>query len=152
MIDQSHYWKDPLVRAANWMRRTKFDSNDPDRTLVRLEREIFIGFYAIRKLLDTLKVTDKTRAMTFSLKYVPAIGKVDYLSWHHIEVNYDHKSVRSEERDLLFLCNLFIHSYVYTPLIGDDDHVEGIYVASDRIRLKKLYIIDLVQIIRAFRS
>lgn len=151
MIDQSHHWKEPLVRAANWMQRAKFDSADPDRTLVRLEREIFIGFYAIRKLLDTMKVTDKTRAMSFTLKYVPAIGKVDFLSWHHIEVNYDHDSVHSEERDFLFLCNLFIHSYVYTPFI-DDDRIAGVYVASDRIRSKKLYIIDLTQIILAFRS
>ena len=151
MIDESHYWKQPLISAATWMKRLRISSSGQGRSLVRLEREIFVGFYAIRKLLDTMKVTDATKAFTFELKCSPCVKRVDYMNCHRIDELYDLHSDSVENRDLTFLCNQFIHSYVFSPVFDQDSRVAGFYVSSDRARQKKVYFVELAQVLTAFR-
>jgi hypothetical protein len=47
---ESRYWKTPLLRAATWLERVQIQEQTPERTYVRIERELFLGFYVIRKL------------------------------------------------------------------------------------------------------
>ena len=54
MIYDSFYWKEPLLQTANWLRRVRLSERTSERTYVRVEREVFVGFYSIRKLFDTL--------------------------------------------------------------------------------------------------
>lgn len=152
MIDESYYWKKSLISAAVWLRRLRVTDASQARSLVRLEREVFIGFYSIRKLLDTMKVTDATRTTNFTIQYSPCIRKVDYVNCHRISELYDLDSVSTEGRDLVFLCNQFIHSYVFAPVLEEDSRVAGFYVSSDRIRQQKVYFVELAQVLMAFRA
>jgi hypothetical protein len=63
VIHESRYWKTPLVRGANWLERLVITDDDAEPMLARAEREVFIGFYAVRKLLPTLKLSASTRSM-----------------------------------------------------------------------------------------
>lgn len=152
MIDESHYWKQPLISAATWMKRLRISSSGQGRSLVRLEREIFVGFYAIRKLLDTMKVTDATRALSFGLKYSPCVKQVDYMNCHRVDSLYDLNSVSVENRGLAFLCNQFVHSYVFSPVFDEDSRIAGFYISSDRTRQQKVYFVELAQVLTAFRA
>jgi len=53
MIHESSYWKEPLLAAADCLSEIRIDEEEPDDDLARVEREVLIGFYSIRKLLDT---------------------------------------------------------------------------------------------------
>ena len=57
---------------------------------------------------------------------------------HRIDELYDLQSTTIEVRDLTYLCNQFIHSYVYTAVISEDHRVDGFYVSSDKSRHKRL--------------
>jgi hypothetical protein len=50
VIQESYYWKAPLLRAANWLERLRIEESTAEHSLVRAERELIVGFYAIRKL------------------------------------------------------------------------------------------------------
>lgn len=152
MIDDSYPWKKSLLNAATWLDRLRMDEKNASRSLVRIEKELFIGFYAIRKLLDTFKVTDKTKAKTFDLKWSPRIRTVDYLNWHRIDKNFDLKTKRSETRSIRFLCDQFVHSYVFVIQLGRGGRLSGVYVSSDRARDAKLYFVGLRQLLSAFRA
>jgi hypothetical protein len=65
VINESHYWKAPLLRSAGWLEKLRVREDILDKTLARVERELLIGFYAIRKLLDTFKISETTRKMMF---------------------------------------------------------------------------------------
>ena len=136
MIHESLYWKAPLLRSANWLEHLRFDEKTEERALVRFERELFIGFYSIRKLLETFKLSVSTKSLVFHLQWSPCIKMVDYFNAHRIDELFDLQAIKSEDRDLAFLCNQFIHSYV----------------SSDRTRHEKLYIVELNQVIHAFRT
>jgi hypothetical protein len=151
VIDESHYWKQPLLKAATWLQRLRIKPQS-QQALVRLEREIFVGFYAIRKLTDTMKLTHKIKAMTFPLLVHPCVKRVDYMNCHKIDEFYDLQSTTTELRDLAYLCNQFIHSYVYRAVISEDQRVDGFYVSSDRSRQKHLYFVTRASVLTAFRS
>lgn len=152
MIYESRYWKEPLLRAATWLERLCLEDEHEERDLVQVERELFLGFYAIRKLLDTFKVSQSVRRSRFVMYWSPCIKSVDYMNAHRIEKHYDLDVRHTEQRDLTFLCNQFIHSYVFAPVIDEAGALVGAYIASDKVRNQKLYFVGLNEIVVAFRT
>lgn len=82
MIYEYSYWKEPLLAAADFLSTIRIDEDDSDGDLARVEREILIGFYSVRKLLDTFKVSSSTKTMNFGLRYfeIEAGRQVDYFN------------------------------------------------------------------------
>jgi hypothetical protein len=151
MIWESAPWKEPLLESANYFVRVRFSERTTEKTMVRIEKEILIGFYSIRKLLDTFKVSDSTKNMKFELCCYPNMKDVDYLNRHHCPSDlFNLAKGHLESRDLRFLCDRFIHSFIFIPA-GDNNRLSGFYVASDMDRKKKCYFIQLSQVLRAFR-
>lgn len=151
MIHESSHWKQPLLRAANWLERLRIDKKNEERSLVRVERELFVGFYGIRKLLDTFKVSHSTRVKTFSLAWSPSVASTDYLNCHRIEELFDLSVQRVEQRDLTFVCNQFIHSYIFASAQSESGSLSGVYVSSDKAKNDKVYFVGIDQILDAFR-
>lgn len=149
MIYESSYWKEPLLKAATWLRRVRLGENVRETTLVKIEKELFVGFYSIRKLLETVKVSDSTKKKKFDLVWHPNKMPVDWLNHHIVEEHYDLTKSNQESRDIGFICNLFIHSYVFT-LVGENK-LEGVYVASDRTKNQKVYYVPIEVVLSAFR-
>lgn len=154
MIHESRYWKEPLLRAATWLSKLCVEDGDAsERSLVRVERELFIGFYAIRKLLETFKVSTSTKELKFELQAYAAISdrKADYFNRTDIENLFELDRPIKEQRDIGFLCNQIVHSYIFIIDIREDGTLNGFFVASDSMRFKKLYFIELGQVAHAFR-
>jgi hypothetical protein len=151
MIWESYYWKEPLLKSASYLSRVSLNERTKESTYVRIEKEVFSGFYVIRKLIEAQKVTDETKQMSFTLRHHPAVRRVDHLNWHHIDQNYDLTRSGVEERDLIFLCNQFIHSYLFLAA-EYNDRLDGIFVASDRTRHTKCYFVTINQVLKAFRA
>lgn len=152
MIQESCYWKAPLIRSANWLERLHIKEETAKRSLVRVERVLFVGFYGIRKLLETFKLSPSTRALKFSLLWSPCIKTVDYMNAHRIEELFDLEITNTEERSLEFLCNQFIHSYIFSPVQGEDGSLAGVFISSDRIKKDKVFFVDIDHILAAFRT
>lgn len=151
MIWESSFWKEPLLSSANWLRKVRLTERTTERTVVRIEKEVFLGFYSIRKLLDAKKVSTATESIMFKVTWYPNIEHVDHLNWHKIGELYDLNKSNTETRDLRFLCNQFIHSYVFSPVIHNGS-IEGFYVSSDVKRNKRLYFVELGLVLKLFRT
>ena len=71
MIWESEYWKKPLLRLANkfteWQTPRIWDEKD----LVGLEKDLFIAFYSIRKLIDARKLSDTVAGMIIPVSVYP---------------------------------------------------------------------------------
>lgn len=149
MIWESSYWKEPLLESASWLRRVRFRKNTRERTLARVEKEIFIGFYSIRKPLEAIKVSDNTKNSKHELTWYSNTKTANYLNWHKIEDLYNLSSTNKETRDLEYVCNLFIHSYIFS--LAGEERLEGVYINSENTKNKKLYFISLNTILVIFR-
>ena len=149
MIWESSYWKEPLLDAATWLRRVRFRESTSEKTFVRIEKEIFLGFYSVRKLLETVKVSDSTKNAKYQVTWYPNIKRVDWLNNHRLAELYDFGKPGQESRDIGFISNLFIHSFVFAP--AGEERLEGAFVASDRTINQKCYFVPLSVIQSIFR-
>lgn len=145
MIWESCYWKEPLLKTASWLSRFRMHDGTRESTLVKIEKELMIGFYTIRKLIEAYKVSDSIASSHYQISWFPNREPIRYLNWYRIDVLYDLTQETKESRDLRFLCNRFIHSYVF---IIDSS---GIFVASDKDRNQRLYYVSMDTIIKIFR-
>ena len=153
MIHESSYWKEPLLVAANFLEGLQLSYEESEDELARAEREILIGFYTIRKLLDTFKVSEKTKRIKFDIKsFQPIRGKqVDYFNRWEVEDFFNLDRTLSETRDILYLCNQFVHSYVLVFEINRAGQIDGVFVSSDRAKTRRLYFIDRQKVVELFR-
>jgi hypothetical protein len=151
MIWESGPWKESLLKSADFLAKVSLTTRTSETTLVRIEKELMIGFYSIRKLLDTFKISNNTKAMTFDIKWYPNIKSVDYMNWHKLSDLFDLGKQNTETRDLGFICDRFVHSFVFIPA-SEHRKLSGVYISSDRDKKQKCYFIELPQILNAFRT
>jgi hypothetical protein len=113
MIWESRYWKKPLLRTAKRLRALKNAGELGDKQYVQLERDIFIGFYSVRKLFETFgKITDATKSLQIQLSWHPNRKEVDWLNNHRLDELYDFESVQKFTKDIGSLqIRLFIASF-----------------------------------------
>ena len=91
MIGESSYWKEPLLRTTKRLRRFKTATSElTERQLANIERDIFIGFFSVRKLFGaSTKVTDATRLLKVQLLWYPNLSEVNWRNNHRIDELYD---------------------------------------------------------------
>jgi len=151
MIWESCYWKEPLIQLAKKMKRWNKQRNWGEERLVDLEREIFISFYSIRKLMDACKLSDSTVSMEVNLFSYPNKGQaVTLLNWDCIDNLYDLSVKFKDNQKLRYVCNQIIHSYVFMPTISDCGILETILFCSDKEKNTKLYELELEELIKIF--
>ena len=152
MIYESYYWKQPLLEKAIKFKEYQNLTDIDEETYVKIEKDIFIGFYSIRKLLDTeTKVTDNLKNEKHKISWFKHVG--DNVTWrnnHKLEQLYCMKESHSEERDLWFIASRIIHSFIFNLLINENGGFNGILFTSDTDKNKKLYELSVSQIITLF--
>lgn len=151
MIWESCYWKEPLLESAKYLRRLRLTDRTTERTFVRIEKEIMLGFYSVRKLLDTFKVSDSSKKLKYDVFWHKNIRPVTYHNWHHIDELYDLEKNHTESRDIRFICDKFIHSYVFI-LAEEDMRLKGFYITTDTLKNKKCYFVSTDSVISIFRT
>ncbi len=154
MIHDSSNWKKPLVRSAKWLEKLLITHEPSERILARAEREIFVGFYAIRKLRETFKLTNTTKLLTYNLIFFNAVNNAnhDYFNRHDFEKHYDLNTEKSQPCDIGFICNQVIHSFIFVFSLNHDGNIDGIYLSSDRMKRSKIYFVPLTIVIHIFRK
>jgi len=150
MIWESQYWKGPLLAIAKRLRRFKSTQRLTDRSLVQIERDVFLGFYSVRKLFDTHKITDATKARSVLITCHPNTRPVNWRNSHQIDRCYDLTTSRHDSRTIRFICNMFIHSFVFAPIVGEHGGLDGLFFTSDREKDRKLFSIDIDAVIEIF--
>jgi hypothetical protein len=153
MIYESSYWKDDLLKQAKRLRQRLTQKRWLEQSFARTEQTIMIGFYSIRKLIEAHKVSDTVKdqvlpvtAFNWSGEPINKINRTCY--WE----NYDLENGQVVQRDLIFVCNQIIHSYVFELWWDEKNALKGIIVSSDREKNKVLYLISIQQITDLFEQ
>ena len=160
MIYESRFWKDKLIKQAKVLRAKHVQKRWTEASSALLEQTIMLGYYSIRKLVESQKLSSSVVNQQFSASAFPWKGKtVTKLNWKKIDELYDLESPKNITKDLLFFCHQFIHSYIFWEYFQEDSRLlEGVFVSSDRERHHYLYsipishVIDLFEQIAQFKS
>jgi hypothetical protein len=114
--------------------------------LLAVERFVFWAAFAVRKLIESQKLSDEFEAEQFPVSLHPRIAAEapeDLVSSHHLERFYDlaisHKKTLSAKR----LCDQLIHSFQFLPVTDEEQrHLAGLLFNSDRTRTDGLFFIE----------
>ena len=153
MIWESRYWKGDLVRLADSLRKRTKQRRWPESSLAKLEKEIFIGFYAIRKLAEAKKLSDKVSNQGIRAESFQHSGKqrITLVNWRMIFADaYDFDSAKRIKVLPTFLCNQVIHSYIYMEVFDERRMLRGLFISSDYERNRRLYYIEIGEVIKLF--
>ena len=146
----SSYWKKPLLQMADRLRIQRTKEKLTERQLAQVERDIFIGFYSVRKLIETItKVTDSAKSMKVNLDWYPNIKKVTWRNNHKLDELYDFNRPKSETRDIRFVCGRIIHSFIFTPCL-DESGLCGVLFTSDLDKDNRLYLLKTEETINVY--
>ncbi|EGR0582445.1 hypothetical protein LT011_18305 [Vibrio cholerae] len=153
MIYESSYWKQPLLESAKRLIAMKSEIDLSEETLAQIEKDIFIGFYSIRKLFDTIKVTDALKSNKYPVTWFPHQGReVTWLNNYRVDEHYNLNNKNTETRDLWFIASRLIHSFVFQISLSDQGGLEGIFFASDSDKNKKVYYLSVEDIADFFND
>ena len=139
MIDQAGFWQSDLLRRAQELQRRRHQKVWRDQSLGRLEQLVMVGFYCVRKLIESRKLSSQLLADTIRLDaFKPRSKSVTLLNWHRLHELYDFEQVNVTNISLVDLCHQFVHSYVFCPVFSTRGALSGILIASDRQKRKGL--------------
>lgn len=155
MIHSSSYWKDELLTLANKLERRRKQRRFSARSFAKFEKEIFFAFYAIRKLLEAKKLTQRVGKRSISVESYSSTGKgVTWLNrdtlGFEIEKYFDVTKRTHEKVSIGYLCNQIIHSYIFIPEFYGD-RLMRILISSDYMRNQKLYSVKIRDVERLLR-
>jgi len=190
MFNESWPWKRELGEAAERLETVAalpnlglpdyddpaFDEEDEVEAFYRVERDVMVGCFAVRRLIGMpSKVTKQARATKAAVAQFPlragaripdsydALGELDM---YRLDASTDRVITAND------LCNLFVHSLIFKfawttaglswseywalgeddPRIADPVRLAGFLVSSDRSRSEHLTFVELLEIVRVFRD
>ncbi len=143
MIDDSIPWKEELVKVANRLEAKTKQKRWTDRTGHLIERDFIVSAYAMRKLVDSHKVSDELGQRQIPVRRFDLIGNPPHpLSPADIADSDDFENGRRRTLSVVDLCHEIIHSFVFTFYCGETtDLFDGIYVSSDRHKTEYVYLV-----------
>ena len=153
MIEQSSYWKRDLIKTAGQLEKRYRQKVYSVRSLFAIEKQMFYGFYAIRKLIEAKAVEKKILGNQIALTAYP-VTEAFYANLNGGSIFKEQYNYVNGERvtlSLKELCHQFVHSYnfsLFTPVDG----LYGFYIASDRDKAEKIYYITLQKVVEIFLS
>ncbi|HCG9589970.1 TPA: hypothetical protein NJ696_004940 [Vibrio parahaemolyticus] len=151
MIDSrlKRYWLAELEQSAIYLEKL-YRSNDWNDDLeFSVEKSIFIGFYAIRKLKESGLLPNNVTSLNWKITTYP---KADKPRQNKFINDYQLFSGGSKQLSLGALCNQFVHSNHFSPFVPDGSFCVGFFFVSDRESKKELYYMQLVSVINVFLS
>jgi len=162
MIAESYYWKKELLKLADKLtKRTKSKRWWTESQHGSFEKEVMIGFYIIRKLIEAkTKLSNSLVASKLDgRKYHNISKRVTWRNNHRFHECYDFENPKSCKFDLVFLCNQFVHSYIFSPTFDCEDEninrsltLGAIHFFSDDKRNNWLFEVRIEVIIRIFKD
>jgi hypothetical protein len=129
---ESSYWKEELKRMAKGLRPRNKPAPWTERAHCVLERELMVGFFMVRRLIELHKVSSKTREHIMEIFSYPARQKhVSLINHHDIEELYSLEKESREHKKPLYVSNQFIHAYTSFVLRDSTRNWSDVFIVSD---------------------
>lgn len=153
MIWESAYWKEELLRHARRLQWRQTLKRWGERSAAGLEKDMMIGFYSIRKMVEAHVVSDEIRDRDLCLQGYPWTGRpVTFMNWDKINEKYDLEHPVQVKRTVIWLANQMIHSYAFMPCFDTKGRLDLILFNSDRTRRQHLYSVPVDEIVALFQE
>jgi len=152
LILESSYWKDDLLKLATKLERRLIQVRWPERSFYAVEKEVFLGFYSIRKLIESRKISESIANKEYQVYEYPIKNKKESLFVSEPTNDFELDKSKKVSITMQKLCNQFIHSYYFAPFIPDGKSLIGFFISSDYKRKTGIYLITIFDVVDIYRQ
>lgn len=150
---ESCYWKEELERVSRSLRPVSKPPRWTERGHCIIERDIMIGFFIIRRMIELHKVSSAIRGMVLRVFKLTARGKrITRMNRHEIEELYDFEREHQETKKPLYISNQFIHCYTSFVVRDASRNWSDVFVVSDFDRTVCIWRVPVSEIRRLFST
>lgn len=130
MIREAHFWKEDIAADRDRLARIAKQRAHGRKTMVAIEKCVFVTFYAIRKLMECGHLPQSARGWSIPVRSYPPKerSKHDIDAPLHQLINLDTGTDR--RIDLACLCDRVIHSRVFVIQLSPKAEIQGFFVGS----------------------
>jgi hypothetical protein len=129
---ESCYWKEELLRIAKLIQPVLKPCRWTERSHCVVERDVMIGFFIVRRLIEFKKVSAKVRDFKIEVYSCPNRGKyVTLLNRGELDKLYHVNEERKETKTPLYIANQFVHAYTSFVARDETRNWWSMYVVSD---------------------
>lgn len=140
MIFESAPWRSDLLRDAAVLERW-LGKPVGERRSVIIEKKMFVGAYAMRRLLQSGKLSTSTESKNVSVDRFPSIKNMEKHNRWFIDEHYDFAKGEPANLTIPRLLDLLIHSFVFQEWFDESERETKIVFTSDRTRNQYLWLI-----------
>lgn len=141
MIFESAPWRSDLRRDAAVLERWLAKPVSERRSVI-IEKKMFVGAYAMRRLLQSGKLSTSTESKNVSVDRFPSIKDMEKHDRWDIHQHYDFARGEPATLTIPRLFDLLIHSFVFQEWFDETERETKIVFTSDRTRNQYLWLIS----------
>jgi hypothetical protein len=150
---ESCYWKEELARYARRIRRVPRPARWSERAHCVIERDLMVGFFMLRRLVELRKVSTTTRNRSLQVFSYGARGRhVTRLNGHDLWEMYDLDRETPEHKPLMYVANQFVHAYTSFVVRDESRNWSDVIIVSDYDRNDRIWRVPMAEIEKVFRA
>jgi hypothetical protein len=153
VISSPKLWKKDLTRLADKLQRRGGQKRWTASSTAAFEKEVFIGAFVVRKLMDSGHVSRgiSARAHQITLYPIRDPSEIEHKIKHF---THRYHMMRGEKTNLTLrnLMDQLIQSYHFSPFVPVRKGMVGIFFASDLAQRNRLYYFPLPKLVEVFRN
>lgn len=149
---ESVYWKNDLSKHVDIliMLQKNKSKNFSVEEVVEVEKETFLSFCIVRKLIEANKITNKSKNKLITIvAHERAQSSMNLINRSLIHEHYNLESGNEIKKDIKFISNQFMHSISIYFVKGED--FSYFYVCSDFEIKDHIYLISVENVIEIFK-
>lgn len=140
------------MKFASSLRKRASQKRWSAPSLCRCEQLIMVGFFYVRKLIDSRKLSRDFADRQIKPRAYPSTGKhVHLMNVHHdLDEFFDMGTHRHKTLKIEQIASQVIHSYIFYLVTEESGPLQGIVVASDVVLDSELLELSFSDVIRIF--
>lgn len=148
---ESIYWKEELERIAKSIRRIPNPPRWTERAVCVVERDLMIGFFFTRRLLELHKLSSKTKDHKLKIyRYRRKGSHLTRLNHWDLERHYDLDSEVQALKDVQYVSNQFVHASVSFVVRDETRNWSDVFLVSDYDRDDQIWRVPVSEIRHLF--
>tara|TARA_R110002050_G_scaffold286437_1_gene436838 strand:+ start:3211 stop:3693 length:483 start_codon:yes stop_codon:yes gene_type:complete len=144
------YWQKDLEKTAKKLILRMVQKRWSESSFFNLEKELFNGFFAVRKLIETGEIPNHIHSKKYELVEYPISTKISDLKNTSNSEGFSIKKGIKVKLTAKEISNQFIHSYYFMPM-RPDGLMFGFLICSDYKRESGIYMLTTFDVIELFR-
>ena len=149
---ESCYYKEDLLKFANDFKRREDKQLWRENSLAKAEKQFFVGALFVRKLLESVKITDACKKTSYIIhrgKFEPKQKINDFLRPKVMDY-IESAEWKAEKVAVIQICDKVIHSYVNYPCENKDGGLDGFILTTDKLRNKEIWKVPVSTLVSMF--